>query len=127
SRFYDAPLGLEPTGSLFRYGEGLQRQLSRNEPIYWGTSYWLVGRADELQLPRAPAALDVDVADLRRPWVVGLIALPPSDKVAGDQRALAERWLKRSIAIGRESFSFVDPLPHHFDSDGTPVFEVDTS
>jgi hypothetical protein len=39
---------------------------------------------------------------------------------------LTERWLGRSIAIGRDVFSFVHPLPHHFDSDGTPIFEEDT-
>jgi len=126
SRFYDTPLGLDPSGSLFRYGEGLQRQLPKNQPIYWGTSYWLVGQVDELQLSRAPAALDVDIADLRRPWVVGLVTLPHGDNVAGDQKVIAERWLRRSIEIGRESLSFVDPLPHHFDIDGTPVFESDT-
>jgi hypothetical protein len=126
TKFYDAPLGLEPAGTLFRYGEGVQRQLGRNEPIYWGTNYWLVGQADSLRLSRAPAAINVDISDLRSPWVVGLITLPPSEQVAGDQQTLAERWLRRSISVGRETFSFIDPLPHHFDSDGTPVFEEDT-
>ncbi len=125
SGFYDAPLGLEPSGSLFRYGEGVQRQLPKNEPIYWGTSYWLVGQAAALQLSRAPAALDVDIADLKSPWLVALVTLPPADNVAGDQMLLAERWLRRSVVVGRESLSFVDPLPHHFDHDGTPVFESD--
>jgi hypothetical protein len=127
SKFYDAPLALEPTGSLFRYGEGLQRQLSRVDQISWGTNYWLVGLADALQLSQAPAFLDIDVVDLRSPWVICLLTLPPSDRIAGDQGRLAERWLGRSIAIGRDVFSFVYPLPHHFDSDGTPIFEEDTA
>src|SRR5580700_1776412 len=117
SKFYDVQLALEPTGSLFRYGEGLQRQLSKIDHIFWGTNYWLVGLADALQLSHAPASLDIDVVDLRSPWVICLLTLPPSDRIACDQRGLAERWLGRSIAIGRDVFSFVHPLPHHFDSD----------
>ncbi|TLZ03030.1 MAG: hypothetical protein E6K23_16855 [Gammaproteobacteria bacterium] len=127
SKFLDEQLTLDPAGSLFRYGEGIQRQLSEVDQVFWGSNYWLVGLTDALQLSHAPASLDLDISDLRSPWVIGLVTLPPYDQVAGDQRLLAERWLRRSIAIGRDAASFVHPLPHHFDNDGTPVFEADTT
>jgi hypothetical protein len=126
SKFTDSLLALDPTGSLFRYGEGIQRQLSDGEQIFWGCTYWLVGLASALQLSAVPASLDIDIADLRSPWVIALVTLPPYSQVPGDQARLAERWLKQSIGIGRDTLSFVHPLPHHFASDGTPVFEADT-
>ena len=125
SAFYDAHLSLSPTGSIFLYSEAIQPLLMANEPLCWGNNYWLVGHAEGLRLSMAPRVVDLTTIDLRAPWVIALLRLPSSDSLTAQQKQAAERWLNRSIRVGRDTFSFLDPLPHHFDADGTPVFRED--
>jgi hypothetical protein len=126
--FLDAQLTIRSGGSMFRYGETVQRQLNSREQLCWGDSYWLIAHRDDFRLTGAPSAIDLFVSDLRTPWVIVLVVLPPSDLISAENMLAVERWLGRAIRTGRDTFHFVDPLPHHFDAEGFPVFpcSVDT-
>jgi hypothetical protein len=119
-------LTLPTTGSIFRYSEAAQRKLPPNHALCWGDTYWLVGHAEALNLEIAPASVEVSTADLRDPWIIALVTLPPRRLLTDEEAQAAELWLNRRILTPTDSFGFLDPLPHHFDDEGMPVFPLGT-
>lgn len=124
SDFTHAPLHLTHEGTLFRYGIEVSRRLWDQESLSWGSSYWWVGKGNLPKWAQLPSSVEIEMRELRSPWILALVTLPHSESLTSTKKSEISDWFGRPMKEEEDgSITFIDPLPNAFDDDGMPVFE----